>query len=175
MKNFRKKIATIIVMALLTSTFTSINISATENNKNTKENQNINTTKNNKNTKENQIKTLQSRARLKATSSRIYVTGVYNHISVFQVRVSDGTTLSVWDFYDTDTYVGYNHATNITAVGTLQASLNAFGYNLDVDFKFGPSTHSALIDFQKKNGLSVDGTAGPNTWKKLNSKLPAFK
>lgn len=158
MRNNKRKIAILIAMTLVTSTFTSINVSATENN-----------------SKETKIENVQAKAILKATGSRIYTTGIYNHISVFEIRVSNGSTMSVWNFYSRDTYVGYNYATNITAVGVLQASLNALGYRIDVDFKFGPKTHSALIDFQKKNGLSVDGIAGPNTWKKLNSKLPAFK
>ncbi len=37
------------------------------------------------------------------------------------------------------------------------------------DGSFGEATESALIAFQKANGLSADGVAGPATLKKLNS------
>lgn len=53
-------------------------------------------------------------------------------------------------------------------VSALQAKLNAVGnYGLIVDGVFGAKTDTALRDFQKKNGLSVDGIAGPKTWSKL--------
>lgn len=37
----------------------------------------------------------------------------------------------------------------------------------DVDGKCGPQTANAIKNFQKKNGLVVDGTVGANTWKVL--------
>ena len=49
----------------------------------------------------------------------------------------------------------------------LQYLLNSFGYNLDVDGKFGVRTKNAVIDFQKNNSLSQDGIVGRNTWNKL--------
>lgn len=36
-----------------------------------------------------------------------------------------------------------------------------------VDGLFGPQTFKALKEYQKEEGLEVDGVAGPNTWKKL--------
>lgn len=35
---------------------------------------------------------------------------------------------------------------------------------------FGTNTHNAVVDFQRKNGLSADGVVGPATWEKLLSK-----
>jgi murein DD-endopeptidase MepM/ murein hydrolase activator NlpD len=32
---------------------------------------------------------------------------------------------------------------------------------------FGPMTHNAVVDFQKKHGLLADGIVGPLTWSKL--------
>lgn len=52
-------------------------------------------------------------------------------------------------------------------VKTLQKKLNAKGYKLTVDGIFGDKTLSAVKDFQKKNGLAVDGIVGKNTWAKL--------
>lgn len=43
--------------------------------------------------------------------------------------------------------------------------------NLIVDGVFGPLTEEAVKEFQKNNGLSVDGIVGEDTWKKL-TKLP---
>lgn len=37
----------------------------------------------------------------------------------------------------------------------------------DIDGKCGVQTVKAIKEFQQKNGLVVDGSCGPNTWKKL--------
>lgn len=52
-------------------------------------------------------------------------------------------------------------------VKELQQYLNNNGYNLSVDGDFGDNTLSAVKDYQQKNGLSVDGIVGTNTWGKL--------
>ena len=52
-------------------------------------------------------------------------------------------------------------------VKDLQNRLNASGYQLSVDGKFGNQTLSAVKDYQQQNGLSVDGIVGVNTWGKL--------
>lgn len=52
-------------------------------------------------------------------------------------------------------------------VKELQQYLNNNGYNLSVDGDFGDNTLSAVKDYQQKNGLSVDGIVGNNTWGKL--------
>lgn len=57
-----------------------------------------------------------------------------------------------------------------TAVKTMQKKLKSLGYYTgSVDGKFGSGTYTALKDFQRKNGLSADGVAGPKTMEKLNS------
>lgn len=53
-------------------------------------------------------------------------------------------------------------------VRQLQSRLNNAGYNLSVDGRFGKNTLAAVRDYQQKNGLSVDGVVGTNTWAKLN-------
>ncbi len=55
-------------------------------------------------------------------------------------------------------------------VKKLQESLNANGYSLDVDGQFGSKTQAAVKDYQRKNGLSVDGIVGEKTWGALTSK-----
>lgn len=56
----------------------------------------------------------------------------------------------------------------------LQTKLIALGYNCGgygADGKFGQGTYNSLIKFQKDHGLVVDGLAGTNTFKKLESLL----
>lgn len=55
-------------------------------------------------------------------------------------------------------------------VKKLQQTLNQHGYSLTVDGQFGNATKQAVMDYQKKNGLAVDGIVGVNTWGSLNSK-----
>ena len=52
-------------------------------------------------------------------------------------------------------------------VKTLQQKLISMGYDLGAagaDGIFGPKTEAAVRQFQKDQGLAVDGIAGPNTW-----------
>ena len=57
-----------------------------------------------------------------------------------------------------------------TYVLILQDALNALGYTTyTLDGKFGPNTERAVIAFQRDMGLTADGIAGCNTWKKLTS------
>lgn len=59
-----------------------------------------------------------------------------------------------------------------STVKILQTQLNKFGYKLDVDGEFGPLTQQAVIDFQTKYGLEVDGIVGNETWGALFTKSP---
>ena len=53
-------------------------------------------------------------------------------------------------------------------VTQVQNKLKALGYYAGtVDGAFGYNTHLAVRDFQKTNGLKVDGIVGPKTWAKL--------
>lgn len=55
---------------------------------------------------------------------------------------------------------------NITKL--LQEKLVKLGYNTNgVDGIFGGGTYSAVREFQKTRGLSIDGIVGQNTWRKL--------
>ncbi len=65
-------------------------------------------------------------------------------------------------------YSTIRYGSSGTHVKKLQEQLNKNGYNLSVDGQFGSKTQAAVNDYQKKNGLTVDGIVGTNTWGKLN-------
>lgn len=67
-------------------------------------------------------------------------------------------------------YSQISYGSSGSDVKKLQEALNKNGYSLDVDGKFGPKTQAAVKDYQKKNGLKVDGVVGTKTWGSLNSK-----
>ena len=53
-------------------------------------------------------------------------------------------------------------------VTALQTKLKRWGYYTgSVDGVFGPKTLSAVKYFQRKNGLTVDGIVGQETWTRL--------
>jgi len=55
------------------------------------------------------------------------------------------------------------------SVKWLQYELNKSGYGLTVDGIFGQKTKAAVMDYQKKNSLAVDGIVGKNTLGKLKA------
>lgn len=62
---------------------------------------------------------------------------------------------------------------NTASVAQLQAALNKFGADLDVDGSDGAKTRRAIRAFQRSHGLDVDGVAGIDTWKALNACIAA--
>ncbi len=52
-------------------------------------------------------------------------------------------------------------------VHAIQYFLQAHGYSLGVDGVFGPNTKKQVSNFQRANGLSVDGIVGSGTWSNL--------
>src|ERR671925_147702 len=61
-------------------------------------------------------------------------------------------------------------------VGELQALLNQRPPTqvplLTIDNIFGPKTSARVKEFQRNNGLQVDGSVGPKTWTKLRALQP---
>ena len=41
------------------------------------------------------------------------------------------------------------------------------GFDIKIDGEFGAKTKTAVVEFQKKHGLTPDGVVGKKTWKKL--------
>lgn len=59
-----------------------------------------------------------------------------------------------------------------SAVKELQEKLNSLGYSCGtVDGDYGAKTANAVREFQRKNGLSVDGIAGPKTLEAIDKKI----
>ena len=56
-------------------------------------------------------------------------------------------------------------------VRTLQDAMNALGYNLVVDGNYGSGTVAAVENFQRKEGIGVDGSVGPKTRARLEQAL----
>lgn len=55
-----------------------------------------------------------------------------------------------------------------TWVRLLQDCLNRYhGFSLTVDGAFGTNTYNAVCQFQRSQGLDVDGVVGPMTWRAL--------
>ena len=65
------------------------------------------------------------------------------------------------------TYRQVGYGSTGSAVSKLQTVLNEHGYDLAVDGIFGVKTQAAVRDYQQRNGLKLDGIAGPETWGSL--------
>ena len=81
-----------------------------------------------------------------------------------------GSRLAVDGIFGANTYnacinVRKGAEGNITYL--IQAMLVCHLFDINVDGIFGPATENAVKDFQSRNGLSVDGIVGKNTFNKL--------
>ena len=81
-----------------------------------------------------------------------------------------GSKLAVDGIFGTNTYnacinVREGAEGNITYL--IQAMLICHSFDIDADGIFGNATENAVREFQKRNGLSVDGIVGKNTFNKL--------
>ena len=89
------------------------------------------------------------------------------NVSYFRYN-SRGGTYSVPSFFNT-----VQRGMQNDDVKLLQERLTALGFKgnkgevLSADGIFGSSTEYALKNCQKANGLTVDGVAGPKTWRKI--------
>lgn len=72
------------------------------------------------------------------------------------------------------TYKQVSYGSTGSEVTELQKLLNQKGsYNLATDGIFGDKTKAAVTDYQKNNGLDVDGIVGTQTWGSLTSQPAA--
>ena len=69
-------------------------------------------------------------------------------------------------------YTQQSYGSSGDDVKKLQSYLNQVGnYGLDTDGVYGSKTQAAVKDYQTKNGLTVDGIAGDETWGSLTSAI----
>jgi peptidoglycan hydrolase-like protein with peptidoglycan-binding domain len=62
----------------------------------------------------------------------------------------------------------------LPSVRQVQAALKSAGfYQGEVDGKMGPMTKGAIREFQRVNGLEVDGVMGIGTWRLLRKHAPS--
>ncbi|SET40188.1 Putative peptidoglycan binding domain-containing protein [Oceanobacillus limi] len=99
-------------------------------------------------------------------------TGQHLHFEIHDGRYASGQPNAV----DPELYVNFGskyprRGDKGPHVLQLQKDLNQLGFNLEEDRLFGPATERAVKDFQKQNGLAVDGIAGPNTQAKIAENL----
>ena len=71
------------------------------------------------------------------------------------------------------TYSQISYGSQGLPVKKLQKLLNQGDYKLDEDGIFGARTQAAVRDYQKNNGLDVDGIVGEKTWGALLHSAPA--
>lgn len=72
-----------------------------------------------------------------------------------------------------NTVVYYKRGSTGAGVKQLQTDLNALGYKMPIDSSFGPTTEVFVKQFQKDNGLVIDGSAGPKTLAKISERIKA--
>ena len=56
----------------------------------------------------------------------------------------------------------------------VQRALNEWGYKLKIDGVLGTKSDTALLNFQKTNGLYMDGVVGEKTWAALKAQVDEF-
>ena len=52
-------------------------------------------------------------------------------------------------------------------VRLVQQKLNSLGERLNADGRYGAATAAAVQRFQRRNGLTADGSVGQATWEKM--------
>lgn len=96
------------------------------------------------------------------------INGGYNGLPDRRARFD-----KLWALIGTD--VAWKAANANSDTLALQRKLNALGYGLTEDGRKGPKTTAAVRNFQKINGLKVDGAAGPITLAMLDLRAAATK
>lgn len=101
----------------------------------------------------------------------------------YVLEIAERTCAGVCDYLDVEyvprdnlsVYPTLSRGNRGNKVRLLQLLLNYYGYNLSADGVFGSGTNTAVVNFQRNNGLTQDGIVGPNTWRALLNLTPASK
>lgn len=122
--------------------------------------------------------------------------GHTHHMHV-SIRTDARDNLSAWPWSDGSSNISNNDTPKVNGtnypgsvikkghvgeiVGLIQRQLNSKGAQLAVDNNFGDNTHNAVMAFQVRSNLFVDGIVGQKTWatlftkQSIISKAPPFK
>lgn len=100
-------------------------------------------------------------------TSPTYVNTIMNIINKYGLTRYDGKDVSLNPYKLTATVLRQGNKGE--SVKWIQYQLNKVGYGLAEDGIYGLKTKNAIMDFQKKNGLLVDGITGKNTLFYLSS------
>lgn len=101
----------------------------------------------------------------------------YGQAQVYRSTFGGSTTTTTTGSQTTQTgssYTTLSQGSRGNAVVTLQKNLIALGYSCGAygaDGSYGNGTAKAVREFQKKNGLTVDGIAGPLTQKAIEKAI----
>jgi len=93
-------------------------------------------------------------------TSPTYVSTIMNIINNYGLTKYDGKDISLNPYRLTATVMRLGNKGE--SVKWVQYQLNKAGYNLLEDGIYGQKTKNAVMDFQKKNGILVDGITGKN-------------
>lgn len=101
-------------------------------------------------------------------------------VSMRNLAANSGAWVYVEPIIETPSWVHFDARTTISGYPTVrygsignyvctgQDALNALGFSTGgLDGIFGVNTLNAVLTFQNRNGLSVDGILGPITWRNL--------
>lgn len=92
--------------------------------------------------------------------------------STFGSSISTNNNSSTTSSSTSSGYKTLSSGSRGNTVRELQEKLNSLGYSCGtVDGDYGAKTANAVREFQRKNGLSVDGIAGPKTFEAINKKI----
>ena len=94
-------------------------------------------------------------------TSPTYVSTIMNIINNYGLTKYDGKDISLNPYKLTATVMRLGNKGE--SVKWIQYQLNKAGYNLSEDGIYGQKTKNAVMDFQKKNSILVDGITGKNT------------
>ena len=81
----------------------------------------------------------------------------YEAVKATSSKKVDAGTIKHYDVYKDGTFVAYYVA----------ADASAYDLKLTTDGKYGASTVAAVQRYQRRNGLTADGSVGKATWEKM--------
>lgn len=94
---------------------------------------------------------------------------ILNNINQIAEAIARGILKTLNITYKTVYYPLIKFGFTGTAVRDLQEKLNSFGYKIPVTSIFDLTTEAAIIHFQFKRNLTIDGIVGQNTWSIINA------